>query len=78
MIRHPKDRSRPVILTLTDKQIYTILRALNELDIVLEQQYCYLYPSQKREIKVASKHLRKFKCWKVLETALAGAQGDLT
>ncbi len=75
MIRHPKDNSALISLTLTDKQLYTILRALNELDIVLEQQYQHLYPTQKREIKVACKHLRKFRCWQALETALVDSKG---
>lgn len=74
MIRHPKDNSRPVRVTLTQKQLFTLQRVLNELELVFSQQYFSLTPVQKREIRIAIRHLDKFRCWRVIETALAKAQ----
>lgn len=73
-IKHPKDNSQALSLTITNKQLFTIFRALNELEIVFEQQYHHLYPTQKREIKIAVRHLKKFKVWRVIETALSEGQ----
>ena len=74
MIRHGNDNSRPVRVTWTQKQLFTLHRAMTELELVFSQQYQHLTPDQKQEIRIAIRHLEKFKCWRVLDNALAKAQ----
>ena len=74
MIRHPNDHTNQICVTLTQKQLFTLYRALNELELVFDRQYLSLTPVQKREIRIAIRHLEKFRCWRVIEAALEKAQ----
>ena len=73
---HPKDKSPELQLILTEQQVYTLYRSLQELPIVLDQQYAWLHPEQKKYLKMAVRHLKKFRVLDGLSLALETCEQD--
>lgn len=65
--RNSRDNTRLLSVTMTERQLASIVTALRELDIIVRYSYNQLSPDEKQHAKTALRELRRTKGMNLLE-----------